>query len=121
MTISGSANYVPGIFFEDEVMAVVDVSKMNATRTNAHLVDLGQVLNSNDYEVDGRALNGFTGPNANNLFPIGNLDLNLYDFAVIANDPTTSDATKGFTFKGGAEDDVVHATSFNDTLLRWRR
>ena len=118
LTISGSAAYVPGVFFEDQVIATVDVSKMNATTTNAHLVDLGLVLNSNaSYEVDGRALNGFTGPNGNNLFPLGDLDLNLYDFAVIANDPTTSDATKGFTFKGGAEDDVVHATSFNDTLL----
>ena len=118
LTISGSANYVPGIFFEDEVMAVVDVSKMNATRTNAHLVDLGQVLNSSgSYEVDGRNLNGFSGPNANNLFPLGDLNLNLYDFAVIANDPSTAEAGKGFKFLGGAEDDVVHATSFNDTLL----
>jgi len=118
LTISGSASYVPGIFFEDQVMGTVDVSKMNATRTNAHLVDLGGVLNSDsDYEVDGRSLNGFTGPNGNNLFPNGDLDVNFYDFAVIANDPTTSDATKGFTFKGGAEDDVVHATSANDVLL----
>jgi hypothetical protein len=118
LTISGSAAYVPGIFFEDEVMATVDVSKMNATQTNAHLVDLGTVLNASDnYQVDGRGLNGFTGPNGNNLFPIGDLDLNLYDFAVIANDPTTQNATKGFKFNGGAEDDVVHATSFADTLI----
>ncbi|MBK7509060.1 MAG: hypothetical protein IPI16_13440 [Comamonadaceae bacterium] len=75
------------------------------------------MLNSvDDYEVDGRSLNGFTGPNANNLFPQGDPDVNFYDFAVIANDPTTQNATKGFKFIGGAEDDVVHATSFADTL-----
>jgi hypothetical protein len=117
LTISGSAGYVPGIFFEDQVMATVDVSKMSAMQTNAHFVDLGGVLNSvDDYEVDGRSLNGFTGPNGNNLFPQGDPDVNFYDFAVIANDPTTSDATKGFKFIGGTEDDVVHATSSNDTL-----
>jgi hypothetical protein len=119
LTISGSASYVPGIFFEDQVMATVDVSKMNATRTNAHFVDLGFVLNGNNipaYNVDGRALNGFAGPNGNNLFPQGDPDVNFYDFAVIANDPTTQNATKGFKFIGGAEDDVVHATSFADTL-----
>jgi hypothetical protein len=95
--VSGSGN-VTGLYFQDEVAALVDATGLTSTAAN-HSVDLAE------------ATNGFqTG------YDIDVPQDNLYTFAVLANDPHNAPASKGFTFRGTESGDLVFATNSADTL-----
>ena len=95
--VSGSGN-VTGLYFQDEVAALVDATGLTSTAAN-HSVNLGEATNGlqtgYDIDVPGSA---------------------TYTFAVLANDPHNAPASKGFTFLGTESGDLVFATNSADTL-----
>jgi Ca2+-binding RTX toxin-like protein len=95
--VSGSGN-VTGLYFQDEVAALVDATGLTSTAPN-HAVDLSEATNglTTGYDID---------------VPQNN----TYTFAVLANDPHNAPASKGFTFRGTESGDLVFATNSADTL-----
>lgn len=96
--VSGSGN-VTGVYFQDEVAALVDATGLTSTAAN-HSVNLGEATNG-----------GTTGYNIDVSAGTTN-----YTFAVLANDPNNAPASKGFTFRGTESGDLVFATNSADTL-----
>lgn len=96
--VSGSGN-VTGLYFQDEVAALVDATALTSTAAN-HSSDVTQATNGTttgyNISVSGGTVN--------------------YTFAVLANDPHNAPASKGFTFRGTESGDLVFATNSADTL-----
>lgn len=95
--VSGSGN-VTGVYFQDEVAALVDATGLTSTAAN-HSVNLGEATNGSTTGYDIDVPGSFS-----------------YTFAVLANDPHNAPASKGFTFRGTESGDLVFATNSADTL-----
>lgn len=102
--VSGSGN-VTGLYFQDEVAALVDATGLTSTAAN-HTVFLSEAT-SGFSPLPGAS----TGYNIDVPVPIAS-----YTFAVLANDPNNAPASKGFTFRGTESGDLVFATDSADTL-----